>query len=1426
MEERVTSLPAIPTAQHGSGSADTRTERFDLYGNLIWLKNERGFLTRHTYDIPTGVRTETIEDVDTTQVSDEPSGWTTPSGGGLHLISEFDADARGRVLETREPWHTIDLAGTATSIRSVQWSVYKDLDGEVWSAAGYATGTAPNDTYTLINPVSITRRDDAGRVTDEIQAVRASTTGKLSASDSFPQSTWVRWSTNSCSDQGDLVWSRVYHTIPASGAGSSGTNYDQTDFGIDAQGRRNKVKTPGGTITRTVFDVRGQAIKTYLGTNDAGATDSDPTGGGATGNNMVLVSENEFDGGSAGGDGNLTKVTQHVDSGTTRVTSMSHDFRGRRIDTDGEIDHFERLTYDNLDRVVKSERYNTSASGNLISRSETKFDDRGRTYQSIRYAVNPVTGAVGDALIDRSWFDAAGSPIKQLPGGTQQFTKTVYDRLGRPVKSYVGFDTSESTYADATTVTGDTIFEQTETTYAAAGNVIQFTQRSRLHDAIGTGELSTPSGSQPRARVTYTALYPDGAGREIARADYGDNGGASFTRSSTIPSRSDTVLVQSIEYNSEGESYKSIDPAGKEDRTFYDDAGRVVKTVENYDDGDPTAGAADKDRIVEFTYTADGQQKTITAWQQNSANDQVTRYVYGTTLSDSDVARSDLLRAVIYPDSDDADSPLGNGSDGVYDRVEHRYNRQGQVKETKDQNGTVHTFEIDKLSRPIHDRITTLGSGVDGAVRRVSTSYDVRGLVEKIASYDNATVGSGSVVNEVVREYNDVGLLTKEYQEHSGAKTGSTPYVGYNYDESATSGQFTKGLRLTSIRYPDGRLAHHTYGSSGSDDDNLNRLQAIKDDSSGSPGATLTSYTYLGLDRVVIQDLPEPDIKLDLFGGTSGTYAGLDRFDRVIDQRWFDYGSSADVDRFKYGYDRASNRVWRENTVSKTMSTPVYLDEFYTYDGLHRLKTMDRGELNGTKTGITGTPAREEDWSLDPLGNWSGYVQKTSGTTNLDQSRAVNRVNEITDISETTGTSWITPSYDKNGNMSVVPRPDDLANGYTCTYDAWNRLVKVEAGISTVAEYSYDGLYRCTTKTVDSTVRHFYYTTSWQALEERLDSATTPDRQFIWGPLYIDHLILRDRDTDANSTLDERLYALQDANWNVTALTNTAGDAVERYGYDAYGTPTVFTGAFGNRSDSDYEWEYRLTSQRMELDTGLSCFRMRIYQGNLGSFLSRDPFALPFGSLRREIKSSNVRQAKVPQKARHLYEYVSSQPLQKVDPFGLQGISGNINACDKAYRDCVDACYALFDPEFGGTIFADCVNKCRNERRLCLPRSICAGLVATCPGCTAAHCEKVMLRLFDAINEVSWTVYWGPNTCERWAFDYEKKLQKKFGGLISSPCIKEVRIITWETGGLLSPRHAAIQITLCDGTVFFLDNGALGGSDHIFSDEDVPGDWE
>ncbi len=70
-------------------------------------------------------------------------------------------------------------------------------------------------------------------------------------------------------------------------------------------------------------------------------------------------------------------------------------------------------------------------------------------------------------------------------------------------------------------------------------------------------------------------------------------------------------------------------------------------------DGNPCDEGA---RITEYAYTADGQLARLTLINDVTGN-QVTRFVYGTTLTDSEVARADLLRAKIYPMSDDGTAP-------------------------------------------------------------------------------------------------------------------------------------------------------------------------------------------------------------------------------------------------------------------------------------------------------------------------------------------------------------------------------------------------------------------------------------------------------------------------------------------------------------------------------------------------------------------------------------------------------------------------------------------------------------------------------------------------------------------------------------------------------------------------------------------------
>src|SRR5882724_822451 len=148
--------------------------------------------------------------------------------------------------------------------------------------------------------------------------------------------------------------------------------------------------------------------------------------------------------------------------------------------------------------------------------------------------------------------------------------------------------------------------------------------------------------------------------------------------------------------------------------------------------------SADANRVTEYRYNVEGRLDELIV-RNSESGDQVTRWHYGTTLAESGVATNSLLRAKVYPESDDA-GPGDDGPDTVYDRVEYRYNRLGEIIGQKDQNGTEHAYEYDRLGRLVEDRVTALGTGIDGTVRRIAQRYNRVGRLESVSSWSEPEV--------------------------------------------------------------------------------------------------------------------------------------------------------------------------------------------------------------------------------------------------------------------------------------------------------------------------------------------------------------------------------------------------------------------------------------------------------------------------------------------------------------------------------------------------------------------------------------------------------------------------------------------------------------------------------------------------------------
>ncbi len=410
------------------------------------------------------------------------------------------------------------------------------------------------------------------------------------------------------------------------------------------------------------------------------------------------------------------------------------------------------------------------------------------------------------------------------------------------------------------------------------------------------------------------------------------------------------------------------------------------------------------------------------------------------------------------------------------------------------------------------------------------------------------------------------------------------------------------GSRLTGITYPDNSSISYTYGSGGSLNDVIGRLDAMK-----QGAVTLSSFTYLGLSTVVEEDEPTmkltyimQDIGVGLYGDAGDECIGLDRFGRVIDQKWLD-SSGGTLDDYQYAYDRDSNVVAKTNGVLGSFS------ETYTYSGLSQLTAVARG-TNSQAFGVTS------------IGDITSIT--TNGAT---LNHTVNSANQITTISGGGGGASLT--YDANGNLLT----DD--QGEVLTYNGWNELVSVASTTGTmIATYSYDGTGDLISETEGGTATDLYYSGS-QDIDDRASASPAPAaarRLPTQSTAWIIKMMCWPEILGGT-----RVYFTHDANYDITGVVGTSGTMLQRMAYDAYGKVTFLTNG-GSVTTDGYNLTHLWQGGLKDAATGMYHFGARWYSVSLQQWVSVDPARAGM----------------------NWYEAVADNPINMIDPTGMDGMPG------------------------------------------------------------------------------------------------------------------------------------------------------------------------
>jgi RHS repeat-associated protein len=857
-----------------------------------------------------------------------------------------------------------------------------------------------------------------------------------------------------------------------------------------------------------------------------------------------------------------------------------------------------------------------------------------------------------------------------ISGTTYATTHNCYDTLGNVTQtvdangnptsySYTEnwadtdcFPSGTITHAFPTTIT-DALGHSTKASYFTC-TILR--QSIADQNQINAGLTSTYTYDKLERPLTIT--YPDGG---ITTDCYSQNPGSSCYTSTLPPFTTESRLITGTSYlttktlldsyNRVGETQLTSDPdctSNDKTDTTYDAFGRVLSVSNPYcTTSDPTYGVTTSayDALARVTaVTAQDGSVTATSYSGNT-----------TTITDpAGVSRKYVVDALDRV-TQIFENPisLNYETDYAYDALNDLLTVTQKGGSTTSTNWRTRTFIYDGLSR-----LTQASNPESGTA---AYSYDANGnLVTKTSPAQNQT---GTATVTLTYCYDALNRLSgKAYTAQSCPL--SSPVASYTYDQTSSNGlTVTNGIgRRTGMTDPIGSEAW-SYDSMGRPLADLRYYSAIRRGCSSYTRTTSYSYNLDGSVKTLTypsgptytyaySSAARPISVSDQLGvsyanraaySPSGAVSSLTNVSGLVSS--FYYNSRLQPCRISatssgaapsscanmanignvvdYTYNFSLGTADNGNVTSITNNRDNTRSQNFTYDALNRLATA---QTQTTGVTIPNSNCWGFTFGYDAWGNLLSGM--TTGPAGCSEPMPLN-------VSATTSNQVVGYCYDSAGNL-LDQGSCPTSGSHTYSYNAENQMT----GLSGSVYYKYDGDGKRVYKAPGGDILYWYGVGSG-ALDEMYSCTGTSAGEYVF------FAGKRIAFLDSSGNTD---YYFADHLGSSRVVTNSSGSILDDSDFYPFGGERPITSSSGN--------SYKFTGKERDAESGLDNFGARYNSSNLGRFMSPDPE----GILSARTTS--------PQ-SWNFYSYVQNNPVNAVDPEGLDCVYIGDNSASVKRGDCV-----------------------------------------------------------------------------------------------------------------------------------------------------------